>query len=67
MSAHVVSVTLDPERPYEFEVWCSCTRFGAVGQVRRAWYRFAGSIGDDPEVWFDRYDQAVAFVEAGHV
>lgn len=66
MADHVVSVIRDEERPYVAEIWCSCTRFGSVAEVRRAWYRYAVACGDDDEVWVDDYDQALGVALRGH-
>lgn len=45
-SDHEISIIQDEERPYDWEVWCSCTRFAAVGLVHRAWYEFEASTAD---------------------
>lgn len=67
MSEHVLSVIRDEGRPYVVELWCSCTRFGAVAEVRRARYLYVAGVGDEPEVWFDSYDEALAYVLRGHL
>lgn len=66
MVDHVVSVIRDEDRPYVAEIWCSCTRFGAVAEVRRAWYRYAVTCGDDDELWVDNYDEALQVALRAH-